>query len=1018
MRFRTILNCRLRESAASDACIARRRTGGKATRSTVIGLALFLLTMASALAADDPGRYAVLVGVSRYESPDLDLLRYPENDVVELAQVLRDSGFPASDVKLMTETNAAGSNNLKPTAANIRRELEGLVSRAKPNDMVVLAFAGHGVQYKGDPESYFCPADANLKDRATLLPIEEIYSDLEACQANVKLIFVDACRNELDPNTRTALSVLLERKTRAKQRMPPGGLAAFYSCSPGEVAYEDPKLANGVFFHFVVDGLRGQADLDDDKQITLPELEQFVKRQTATYVRDSVGGRQMPELFNRTRGLAPLTRWDRERAGWTNMQTIHVGELGPVPEGVPGPHYSIVRGIVPGTAVDRSGLKPGDIVLAIDGKPMDGLDEAGSISNTERTYRPGSVMEFEVLRDGERLTLSIESEPYPAEAEWTEMLRHQAEAGETWAMKLLGDQYAKGKGVLQDRAKAFEWYMRAAELGDSVAQNMVGVCYDTGRGILEDDRAAVDWYRMAARQGNWWGAHNLGLSYASGDGVEKDDEEALRWYRIAAERGLADAQNRVGLMYDGGRGVAEDDAEANRWYRMAADQGYATAYYNLGYNYRNGEGVEKNPLEAVKLFEKAAELGNTSAPYTLGRMYDSGKEIDEDAAMAVRWFRKAADGGHAAACWYLGLAYRNGEGVPKDVHQAVTWMRRGAERGDDDCVGALAIWYYDGTHVERDREQAARWALKIRDEEDSLRNLVLGLLYKDDDSPDYNSEEAFRCLRIAAEKNIKRAYLDLALCYNTGEGTDKDYEQATRWFKKGAEADNVLCAFGYATSLLKGRGCQKDLTAARTWYRKAADAGIDQAKIELGWMLASGTGGPKDTSGAVAMLLPVAEKGDVEAQYWLAGTFKLNQEYAQALEWAEMAAEQGDNNARALFFTTLTFCGEVAIDLNKAKAIRWLKAGADEGHAGCQYDLGWMYHNGTWVDEDPSLAAHWIRKSAEQNEGRACARLGWFYEVGRGVRKSRSEAIRWYRKGADQGNSYSKDRLKSLGIRE
>ncbi|MCA9056412.1 MAG: caspase family protein, partial [Planctomycetaceae bacterium] len=120
-----------------DRQVARRsfssgqRCGWRRRRVPVGGCLLAVLIAAHVSAEDEPGRYAVLVGVSRYESPDLDLLRYPENDVVELAQVLRDAGFPSADVKVMTETNAVGSSSLRPTGVNIRRELENLVSRAK-----------------------------------------------------------------------------------------------------------------------------------------------------------------------------------------------------------------------------------------------------------------------------------------------------------------------------------------------------------------------------------------------------------------------------------------------------------------------------------------------------------------------------------------------------------------------------------------------------------------------------------------------------------------------------------------------------------------------------------------------------------------------------------------------------------------------------------------------------------------------------------------------------------------------
>ena len=64
--------------------------------------------------------------------------------------------------------------------ANIRKELGLLLKNMDEADSVVVALAGHGVQFRGDEESYFCPADARLADQATLIPLGEVYTALEA----------------------------------------------------------------------------------------------------------------------------------------------------------------------------------------------------------------------------------------------------------------------------------------------------------------------------------------------------------------------------------------------------------------------------------------------------------------------------------------------------------------------------------------------------------------------------------------------------------------------------------------------------------------------------------------------------------------------------------------------------------------------------------------------------------------------------------------------------------------------
>ncbi len=92
--------------------------------------------------------------------------------------------------------------------------------------------------------------------------------------------------------------------TRPQRIPPPGGLAAFFSCSEGEVAFEHDDFGRGVFFHYVIEGLKGDADLDQDSAVSLPELEAFTKRRVSDFVRAKFDGvRQMPQVINNTRGL-------------------------------------------------------------------------------------------------------------------------------------------------------------------------------------------------------------------------------------------------------------------------------------------------------------------------------------------------------------------------------------------------------------------------------------------------------------------------------------------------------------------------------------------------------------------------------------------------------------------------------------------------------------------------------------------------------------------------------------------
>ena len=266
-------------------------------------------------------KYALLVGVRTYDPNELRSLPYSEADVTALAAVLRGNGYKPNNVVLMT----SGAENLRflPLADRIRKELALLIGDCTEDDSILVAFAGHGVQFRNDLENYFCPADAKLDDKSTLIALGAIYKALEKCSAGLKLLMVDACRNDpRSDNSRSLSRIQLESVTRPQKTPPPGGVMAFFSCSEGKRAFEHDDLKHGVFFYYVIGGLSGNATDVGSDSVTLPELELYVKKQVRDFVRMKYGTRQMPELMGDSRGLVPIVTLDRAMLAYKHAKAL------------------------------------------------------------------------------------------------------------------------------------------------------------------------------------------------------------------------------------------------------------------------------------------------------------------------------------------------------------------------------------------------------------------------------------------------------------------------------------------------------------------------------------------------------------------------------------------------------------------------------------------------------------------------------------------------------------------------
>src|ERR1019366_454412 len=101
-----------------------------------------------------PVSYAVIVGIARYRNlADKEQLQFAERDAQSIFTALispEGGNFRVENVHLLTGDKA--------TLANVRREIgTWLPSVAKPDDRVLIYFAGHGFMFQG--KGYLAPFD-------------------------------------------------------------------------------------------------------------------------------------------------------------------------------------------------------------------------------------------------------------------------------------------------------------------------------------------------------------------------------------------------------------------------------------------------------------------------------------------------------------------------------------------------------------------------------------------------------------------------------------------------------------------------------------------------------------------------------------------------------------------------------------------------------------------------------------------------------------------------------------------
>jgi TPR repeat protein len=129
------------------------------------------------------------------------------------------------------------------------------------------------------------------------------------------------------------------------------------------------------------------------------------------------------------------------------------------------------------------------------------------------------------------------------------------------------------------------------------------------------------------------------------------------------------------------------------------------------------------------------------------------------------------------------------------------------------------------------------------------------------------------------------------------------------------------------------------------------------------------------------------------------------QAQADALALLQRFAESG--NRQAQYQLGGLYAQGDWVQQDDEVAAAWWRKAAEQGLAEAQNELGVVLAAGRGVELDPEQAVEWYRKAAEQGLAVAQANLGTMYWDGTGVRKSRPQAIQWYRKAADQGFTWA-----------
>jgi len=232
--------------------------------------------------------WAVIVGVAAYNS--MPSLRYTDDDAYKIYAFLKSpegGALPDSQIKVLIDDSA--------TKKGILDSMEELFAKADKNDMVMLYFSGHGLA------GSFIPHDFDgSRNRINHSDIEAIF---QKSQAKHKVVYADACYSGSYEVGEKSIMGSKMKDFYTKLENTSSSTALMMSSRKNEISLEFLGLKQGVFSHFLIKGLGGEADTDKNKIVSMEELFDYVKNG----VREYTGYTQTPVIMGNYNQNMPVS---------------------------------------------------------------------------------------------------------------------------------------------------------------------------------------------------------------------------------------------------------------------------------------------------------------------------------------------------------------------------------------------------------------------------------------------------------------------------------------------------------------------------------------------------------------------------------------------------------------------------------------------------------------------------------------------------------------------------------------
>ena len=217
---------------------------------------------------------ALIVGIETYEYFPSSPAIYADSDAQYFADYVHYKlGVPRGNI--ITAINADAE------ALDIRKAITKITKQStKDKTDVFVFFAGHGLASDDEAEDvYLLPYDGDKDYLAeTSLTRSEVFKLVRRIKPRSVTVFLDACYSGA---TRSEDKVLVADKRpvglKVFEQAVPEGFTVLSAAAANETSMALEEAKHGLFSYYLMRGMEGDADTNQDNKITMNEMRDYVK---------------------------------------------------------------------------------------------------------------------------------------------------------------------------------------------------------------------------------------------------------------------------------------------------------------------------------------------------------------------------------------------------------------------------------------------------------------------------------------------------------------------------------------------------------------------------------------------------------------------------------------------------------------------------------------------------------------------------------------------------------------------